>query len=167
MLKSSFLQQMALDYLQVVCQPTRIRGNPLAHVFTTWDLVVSANVSSRLFVAGDWVKPSDRTQAQLPIDVQLVLPARFWVISANVSCRLFAASDGVKSSVSLWAKLPIGVQLDLPTRFRVVSANISFGRLFVANDEVRSSVHIWAKLANCVQLIWPARFQVNLYNALI
>ena len=166
MLKSSFLPQMALDYLQVVCQPTRIRGNLLAHVFATWDMVVSANVSSRLFAAGDWVKPSDHTQAQLPIDVQLVLPACFRVISANVSCRLFAASDGAKSSVFLWAKLSIGVQLDLPTRFRVVSANISFGGQFVASDEVRSSVHVWAKLANCVQLIWPAHFWVNLYNAL-
>ena len=141
---------MAPDYLQVVCQPTRIRGNLLAHVFATWDMVVSANVSSRLFAADDWVKPSDHTQAQLPIDVQLVLPACFRVISANVSCRLFVASDGAKSSVFLWAKLSIGVQLDLPTRFRVVSANVSFGGQFVASDEVRSSVHVWAKLANCV-----------------
>ena len=101
-------------------------------------MVVSANISSRLLTAGDWVKPSDHTQAQLPIDVQLVLPAHFRVISANVSCRLFAASDGVKSSVFLWAKLPIGVQLDLPTHFWVVSANISFGGQFVASDEVHT-----------------------------
>ena len=85
MLKSCFLQQMALDHFQVVCQLTRIHGNPSAHVFATWDMVVLVNVSSRLFAAGDWVKPFDCTQAQLPIDVQLVLPARFRVVSANIS----------------------------------------------------------------------------------
>jgi hypothetical protein len=161
-LKSSLLQQMAPDHLQVVRQPTRIRGNPSARLFATQEMV-SANVSSRLFATGDRVKPSGRTRAQLPIHVQLVLPARFRVISANASFRLFAASDGVKSSVSIWAKLPIGVQLVLPARFRVILANISF-RLFVASDGVRFSVHIWAKLPISVQLILPARFRVILTN---
>ncbi|KIM85532.1 hypothetical protein PILCRDRAFT_5227 [Piloderma croceum F 1598] len=79
------------QHLQVVCQPTRICRNPSARLFATQDTVVSTNVSSRLFAAGDREKSSGRTRAQLPIDVQLVLPARFWVISANISFRLFAA----------------------------------------------------------------------------
>ena len=152
-LRSSLLQPMALDHLQVVRQPARICRNPSARLFATWDMAVL-------------VKPSDCIGAELPIDTQLVLPARFRVISANVSCRLFAANDGVKSSVPFWAKFPVGVQLDLPTRFRVLLANVSFGGLFAASDEVRSSGHIWAKSANCVQLVWPARFRVNPYNAL-
>src|ERR1700683_3658822 len=99
-LKSSLLHQMAPDHLQVVHQPTRICGNLSACLFATQDMLVSANISSRLFVASNRVKTSGCTWAQLLIDVQLVLPACFQMISVNVSCRLFAASDGVKSSVS-------------------------------------------------------------------
>ena len=71
-LKSSLLQLMALDHLQVVCQPARICGNPSAHLFATRDMAVSVNVCSRLFTAGNRMKPSGHIGAELLIDVQLV-----------------------------------------------------------------------------------------------
>ena len=82
------------------------------------------------------MKPYDCIGAELPIDMQLVLPACFRLISANVSCRLFAANDGVKSSVPFWAKFPVGVQLDLLTRFWVLLANVSFGGLVTRSDHL-------------------------------
>jgi hypothetical protein len=154
-LKSSLVQQMALDHLQVVHQPTRIHGNLSARRFAT----ISVNVSCRLFTAGDRVKPSGCTRAQLPIDVQLVLPTRFRVISANVSFRLFAASDGVKSSVSIWAKLPIGVQLVLPARFRVNPYNApKWVNLYATHLWVNLyDTHLWVNL-------YDTHLRVNLYD---
>ena len=58
MLKSSLLQQMAPDNLQAVCQPTRICRNLSTCLFATQVMMISAKVSSRLFMAGDGVKPS-------------------------------------------------------------------------------------------------------------
>jgi hypothetical protein len=151
-LKSSLLWQMAQDCLQAVCQPIRIHRDLSARLFATRNRVILANVSFRQFAA-DRVILSVGLWAQLPIDVQSMLPARFRV-------NLYVTPQGVnlyatRSRVNLYAA-PRGVNL-YAARSRV---NFYAAPQGVNMYATRSRVNLYAPWG--VNL-YAARSQVNLY----
>jgi len=147
-IKSSLLQQMPLDHLQAVCQPTGIRGNPSAHLLTTRNGVNSVNVSFRLFMTSDGVISPVHIWAKLPIGVQSILPAHFWVIAAHSWVKLCPAC----SRVTLYA-----THEQVPAHLQV--------NFFAACSQVKLyPACLWVTLyAPCSHV--PAHVRVNLFAA--
>ncbi|KIM78279.1 hypothetical protein PILCRDRAFT_11272 [Piloderma croceum F 1598] len=152
-------QWVMLDWLWAIYKPVTIHTDPSVCCFAPQNWTILVNGSFREFTIIERVISPAQLRAMSSIDVQVILPTRFWV---NMFAALLGVNDGVISPAQVRAMLPVDVQVMLPTRFWV---NM-FVTLPGVNDGVISPAQVQAMLPVDVQVMLPTRFRVNMFATL-